>query len=147
MLAYLPTYGVLVCLEHQRALYGADEHLKRHHKLPLRERRALLDPYSSLALLSPTQVPLPEPYSAPLAELGTPKEALICCCCCDETSRGRGSSTTSSSSSSSSSSVQLRRVCGFITTSCSWMKQHVNQQHQIKQNRWPTTAAATSLST
>jgi hypothetical protein len=61
MLTYLPVYCVLGCKEHQRALYGVDEHLKRHHKLLLRKRRELLSAYSSLSLLSPAQGPPQSP--------------------------------------------------------------------------------------
>jgi hypothetical protein len=148
MLTYLPAYSVLVCKEHQRALYGVDEHLKRHHKLSLRERRELLSAYSSLSLLSPAQVPLPEPYRTPLPELGPPEDALVCCCqksSSSSTSTSTSTSTsssTSSTSSSSSSSEKLYTVCGFISTSRSWMQQHVNKQHQIQLTRWSTSSAA-----
>lgn len=92
MLTYLSTYRVLICREHYYAIYSVDEHLKRLHKLPAVDRRALLSTYSSLSLLSPDQVPLPAPYGPPLAELGAPDDAFICCC---------------------------DTACGFITTSYS----------------------------
>lgn len=113
MLTYLSTYNILICREHQRAIYGVDEHFKRYHKLPLEDRKVLLNAYSSLSLLSPDQVPLPAPYGPPLPELGAPEDALICC----------------------------DIGCRFISTSRKWMQQHVNQQHKIKLTRWSTTLA------
>jgi hypothetical protein len=125
MLTYLPAYSVLVCQQHQHALTSVDEHLKRHHQLPLKERRELLSAYSSLSLLSPAQVPLPAPYQTPLPELGAPEDALACCC-----------------KKSSSSSDTLYTACGFISTSRSWMQQHVNKQHKIQLTRWSTSSTA-----
>ena len=104
MLTYLPTYRVLVCPEHHHAISGVDEHLKRLHRLPKVDRKALLNAYANLSLLPPNQVPLPTPYGPPLPELGAPEDALICCC-----------STT----------------CGFITLSRKYMQMHVNQHHSI----------------
>jgi hypothetical protein len=126
MLTYLPLYSVLVCQEHQHAIYSLDEHLKRQHQLPIAERRELLTLYSHLLLLPPEQVPLPELPSAPLAELGLPQDAWLCCY-----------------SSSSSSSSGESSACGFISTSRTWMRRHVNQQHSIKLSRGPTPSAAT----
>jgi hypothetical protein len=72
MLTYLPLYSVLLCYEHQHAVYGLDEHLKRHHKLPIAQRRELLALYSGHALLQPDQVPPPEPLTTSFPELGRP---------------------------------------------------------------------------
>jgi hypothetical protein len=136
MLTYLSTYCVLICQQHQHAIYGVDEHLKRYHKMLAAERRALLSAYHHLPLLSPGQVPLPEPYSTPLAELAAPVDALVCCC---KTSSESSESSSSSSSSGSSSSAPSR-ACGFISTSRKWMQQHVNEQHSIHLTRWSTTS-------
>jgi hypothetical protein len=35
MLTYLPLHRVLICDEHQHAVYSLDEHLKQHYKLPI----------------------------------------------------------------------------------------------------------------
>ena len=75
MFTYLPAYRVLICCEHQQAVYGLDEHLKRHHKLPIAKRRELLAEYQGLSLSLPSQVLLPEPYSAPIQELGAAQNA------------------------------------------------------------------------
>jgi hypothetical protein len=114
MLTYLPTYRILICREHHYAIYSVDEHLKRYHKLPIVDRRAVINAYSNLSLLSPDQVPLPTPYIPPLVELGAPEDALLCCC-----------------------SI----ACSFITTSRSCMKKHINQQHSIYLTRWSTPSA------
>jgi hypothetical protein len=53
MLTYLPLHRMLICDEHQHAIYSLDKHLKRHHKLPIAQRRELLALYSSYALLPP----------------------------------------------------------------------------------------------
>jgi hypothetical protein len=72
MFTYLPAYKVLVCQEHQHAVYSLDEHLKRLHKLLAAERRELIASYSGLALSLPERVPAPEPYGRPVAELRAP---------------------------------------------------------------------------
>ena len=64
MFAYLSSYEVLICREHQYAVYSLDEHLKRHHRLPVAERRELLAAYAGLSLNPPGYGVLPEPYSA-----------------------------------------------------------------------------------
>lgn len=79
MLTYLSSYNILICRDHQRAIYGLDEHFKRYHKLLIEDRKVLLNAYSSLSLLSPDQVPLPAPYRPPLPELSEPEDALVCC--------------------------------------------------------------------
>ena len=114
MLTYLSTYGVLICNEHQYAIYSLEDHLKRYHKLPIQERRELLERYSSYALQLPTNVRVPAPYSTPFKELGLPQDALRCC---------------------------YEASCSFISTSQSWMKKYINQQHRIKLTRWSTTLA------
>jgi hypothetical protein len=72
MLTYLLLYRVLICDEHQHAVYSLDEHVERHHKLPIVQRRELLALYSSYTLLSSDQVPLPELPTTPFTELATP---------------------------------------------------------------------------
>jgi hypothetical protein len=127
MLTYLPTYHVLICCDHRYAVYGLNEHLKRHHKLPAHTRRELLAAYHHLYLLPPNQVPIPEHNSAPLLELGKPVDAFACCY----------QLATSSTSSS--------RACTYISISRKQMQQHLNQQHSIKLTRW-TSLSATSYS-
>jgi hypothetical protein len=125
MLTYLPQYQILICDEHQHAIYSLDEHFKRYHTLPIAERRALIALYSSYALLLPTQVTLPTPPTLPFAELGCPQDAFCC----------YHPSPPISSSSSSSSSSSRSLACGFISTSRKWMRRHVNQQHSVKLTR------------
>jgi hypothetical protein len=75
MFTYLPAYRVLICVEHQHAVYGLDEHLKRHHGLPAAKRRELRAAYAGLVIDAPTQVSLPAPNSAPIAQLGRAQDA------------------------------------------------------------------------
>ena len=98
MLTYLPTYGVLICNEHQYAIYSLDEHLKRYYKLSIQKRKELQQHYSSYTLQPPTYVRAPAPYSTPLAELGAPENALLC----------------------------YYTACNFISISRSWIKKHIN---------------------
>jgi hypothetical protein len=74
MLTYLPLYCVLVCQEHQYAIYNLDKHLKQQHQLPIAERRELLTLYSHLLLLPPERIPLLELPSALLAKLALPQD-------------------------------------------------------------------------
>jgi hypothetical protein len=53
MLTYLPTYYVLICCDYRYAVYGLNEYLKRHYKLPAYTRRELLAAYYYLYLLPP----------------------------------------------------------------------------------------------
>jgi hypothetical protein len=121
MFIYLSSYNILVCRVHQYAIYNVEEHLKRHHSLPIQKRRELLASYSHLALLPPSQVSMPALSSAPFAELRRPQDAWLCCYCY---------------SSSTEPASQ------FISTSRSWMQKHLNQQHSIKLSRWSTPSAA-----
>jgi hypothetical protein len=50
MFTYLSAYSVLICNEHQHAVYSLDEHLKRHHSLLIARRRELLTAYAGLAI-------------------------------------------------------------------------------------------------
>jgi hypothetical protein len=79
MFTYLPAYRVLICVEHQHAVYGLDEHLKRHHSLLAAKRRELRAAYTGLAINAPTQISLPAPNSPPIAELGQAQDAFLCC--------------------------------------------------------------------
>jgi hypothetical protein len=124
MLTYLPLHRVLICDEHQHAVYSLDEHLKRHYKLPIAQRRELLALYSSYALLPPDQVPLPELPTTPFTELGPLQDAWLCCCSVADTTStsstysptSSSSSTTSTTSTTSSSNTSL--ACKFISISC-----------------------------
>ncbi|KAF2676581.1 hypothetical protein K458DRAFT_180343 [Lentithecium fluviatile CBS 122367] len=83
MFARLPGLdGVLVCRHHGHAVYGLDEHMKRHHNMPAAERRAQLALYKDAALLPPAEVPLLEPYGRPINELGPAQDGFACCRLC-----------------------------------------------------------------
>jgi hypothetical protein len=58
MFTYLPRYRVLICGEHQQAVYRLDKHMKRHHSLPIAQRRELLAAYAGLAINTPMQITL-----------------------------------------------------------------------------------------
>jgi hypothetical protein len=79
MFFYLSAYSVLICVEHRCAVYGLDEHLKRHHSLSAARRRELLAAYAGFAIYAPKHVTLPAPGSAPIAELGRAQDAFLCC--------------------------------------------------------------------
>jgi hypothetical protein len=70
MFTYLPDYRVLICVEHYYAVYGLDEHLKRHYSLPAARRRELRAAYAGLAINALKHVTLPASGSAPIKELG-----------------------------------------------------------------------------
>jgi hypothetical protein len=59
MFTYLLRYRVLICSEHQQAVYGLDGHMKRHYSLPIAQRRELLAAYAGLAINTPMQITLP----------------------------------------------------------------------------------------
>jgi hypothetical protein len=79
MFTYLPAYRVLICVEHYRAVYGLDKHLKRHYSLPAARRRELRAAYAGLAIDAPMHATLLAPSSAPIAELGRAQDAFLCC--------------------------------------------------------------------
>jgi hypothetical protein len=140
MFTYYKPYQVLLCREHHCAVYGLDKHLKQQHGMPAAERRALLATYKGINLLPPAQVSQPLPYtSRAINELGSAQDAFLCC---NTGSRSRSSSSSSSSSRSDSSRDSDRIACSFISTSRAKMRQHVNQQHQVKLTRWSSAAAA-----
>ncbi|KAF2820467.1 hypothetical protein CC86DRAFT_113447 [Ophiobolus disseminans] len=114
--AYMALYSVLVCRKHGCAIYGLDEHLKRHHHMSAAERRALLAAYKDCNVLPLAEVTQPMPCSAPIDELGPAQDAFLC----SSSSGGGGGSA----------------ACGFISTSRAKMQQHVNQQHHTKLTRW-----------
>jgi hypothetical protein len=118
MFAYLSSYRVLICVEHQYAVYSVDEHLKRYYGLLAVERRQLLAAYTNLTLSTPEQVTLPPQDSSPIPQLGSPQDAFLCC-------QSQAQAPRSSNSSSSSSSSSSRR-CGYITTNRKEMRKHVN---------------------
>ncbi|KAF2831824.1 hypothetical protein CC86DRAFT_463609 [Ophiobolus disseminans] len=119
--AYIALYSVLVCRKHGCAIYGLDEHLKRHHHMSAAERRALLAAYKDCNVLPPAEVTQPMPCSAPIDELGPAQDAFLC----SSSSGGGGGSA----------------ACGFISTSRAKMQQHVNQQHHTKLTRWSSPTA------
>jgi hypothetical protein len=131
MFTYLPYHSVLVCLTHQCAVYSIDEQLKRYHKLPVAQRRELLAEYQGLTLCSPIEVQTPPPYSAPIAELGPARDALLC----------SQPAATKQVCGSSYRRKSKDGYCGFISTSRVAMRQHLNQQHSVQLSRWSTASA------
>jgi hypothetical protein len=124
MFTYLPAYRVLICVEHQHAVYGLDEHLKRHQGLPAARRKELRAAYAGLAIDAPTQLSLPAHNSAPIAELGRAQDAFLCCQQeKEEAGAGAGAA----------AAVQQRRSCSYITTNRLEMRKHTNQQHSALQ--------------
>jgi hypothetical protein len=115
-----PAYSVLLCRKHRCAVYGLDKHLERHHSMPTAERRELLALYKDFALLALGEVTQPAPYSSPIDELGPAQDAFLCIC------------------SSNANSA----ACSFISISRAKMRQHVNQQHNVKLMRWSSPTAA-----
>jgi hypothetical protein len=108
MFTYLPVYRVLICVEHQHAVYGLDEHLKRHHGLPAARRKELRAAYAGLAIDAPAQLSLPAPNSAPIAELGRAQDAFFCCQQ-EKEEAGAGAA-------GAAAAVQQHRSCSYITT-------------------------------
>jgi hypothetical protein len=90
MFTYLPAYCVLICVEHQHAVYGLDEHLKRHYSLPAARRRELLAAYAGFVIYAPKHVTLLAPSSAPIAALGQAQDAFLCCQQEEEEEAGAG---------------------------------------------------------
>jgi hypothetical protein len=115
-----PAYSVLLCRKHCCAVYGLNEYLKRQHSMPAAEQRELLALYKDFALLAPGEVTQPVPYSSLINELGPVQDAFLCIC------------------SSNANSA----ACGFISISRAKMRQHVNQQHNVKLMRWSSPTAA-----
>jgi superfamily II DNA/RNA helicase len=127
MFTYLPAYRVLICVEHQHAVYGLDEHLKRHHGLLTARRKELLAAYAGLAIDAPTQLSLPAPNSAAIAELGQAQDAFLCC---QKQAQG-------------AEEVQPQHsTCSYITINQQEMRKHTNQHHSVKLTRWSSPATA-----
>jgi hypothetical protein len=135
MFTYLPAHRVLIYVEHQHAVYGLDEHLKRHHGLPAAKRRELLAAYTGLAIDAPEHVSLPAPGSAPIAGLGQAQSAFLCC---QEEAREAGDA----GDAGEAGEVQQRLSCSYITINQQEMRKHTNQQHRVKLTRWSSPAAA-----
>ena len=124
---------MLLCREHRCAVYGLDKHLKQQHRMPAAARRALLATYESIDVLSPGEFSQPLPYSRrAMDELGPAQDAFLCCCTGSSTST---TSTTSTTTRSDSHRDGSHIVCSFISTSRAKMRQHINQQHQVKLTR------------
>jgi hypothetical protein len=138
MFTYLPTYRVLICVEHHYAVYSLDEHLKRHHGLPAAKRRELRAAYAGLAINAPTQISLPAPNSPPIAQLGRAQDAFLCCQQ-EEEDAGAGASATVAVGAVAA--VQRRCSCSYITTNRKEMRTHTNKQHSVKLTRWLSLAA------
>jgi hypothetical protein len=69
MFTYLSAHRVLICVEHQHAVYGVNEHLKWQHSLSAAKRREMLAAYTSSVINAPEHVSLPAPSSVPIAGL------------------------------------------------------------------------------
>jgi hypothetical protein len=129
MFTYLPAYRVLICVEHQHAVYGVDEHLKRYHGLSAARRRELCAAYKGLVIDAPTQLSLPAPNSAPIAELGPAQDAFLCC---QRQAGGAGGA----------EEVQHRYSCSYISINQQEMRKHTNKYHSVKLTRWLSPATA-----
>jgi hypothetical protein len=105
---------VLLCRKLGCAVYGLNKHLERHHSIPAVEQRELLTLYEDFALLAPGEVTQPASYSSPIDKLGPAQDAFLCIC------------------SSSSSRDANSAAYGSISISRAKMRQHVNQQHNVK---------------
>jgi hypothetical protein len=115
MFTYLPAYRVLICVEHHHAVYGLDEHLKRHHGLPAARRRELRAAYAGIAIDAPKHVTLLASGSAPIAELGRAQDAFLCCPQeAEDASAGLGAS--AAVAAGAAAAVQQRRSCSYINT-------------------------------
>ena len=104
---YEEYFRVLICKEHKHAIQNLDEHLRKHHSIDSKARRQVVQRYSSLALLEPQDVPLPEPLRQPFEALGKPIRALIC----------------------------EEEECEYITINRSVIGQHCNKTHKWKSTR------------
>jgi hypothetical protein len=125
MFVYLSSYRVLICVEHQHAVYSLDEHLKRRHSLPVAQRRELLATYERYSLCPPQQLSLPAPYSAPITALGRAHDGFLC-------DQGKAAI------AARAEQQQLQSAsypCSYITTNRKEMRKHLNQQHSIKLSR------------
>jgi hypothetical protein len=141
MFTYLSAYRVLICVEHQHAVYGLDEHLKRHYGLPAAKRRELRAAYAGFVIKAPTQLSLLAPNSAPIAQLGRAQDAFLCCQREEEgVSAGLGASA-AVAAVAAAGAVQQRCSCSYITTNRKEMRTHTNQQHSVKLTRWLSSAA------
>jgi superfamily II DNA helicase RecQ len=75
---YLNEYMVLVCLEHATGIQNLDSHLRDYHVVPAKERRAVVEKYSGVAIEKADQVRLPSPMGQPIQELGKPLSGFQC---------------------------------------------------------------------
>jgi hypothetical protein len=132
MFFYLSAYSVLICVEHRCAVYGLDEHLKRHHSLPAARRRELLAAYRGFAIYALKHVTLPAPSSAPIAELGRAQDAFLCC---QQEEEEAGTGAGAAVAAGAAAAAQQRRSCRYITTNRQGMRKHTNRQHSVKLTR------------
>jgi hypothetical protein len=126
---------VLICIEHHYAIYGLDEHLKRHHGLPAVKRRELLAAYTELAIDAPEHVSLPTSAGAPKTGLGQARAAFVCC-------QGGAGEAGEEGGAGRAGEVQQRRSCSYITINQQEMRQHTSQHHNVKLLRWSSYATA-----
>ena len=166
MLTYLPQYCVLICCEHQHAVYSLNEHLKRRHCLPIAQRQALLATYERYSLCPPQQVLLPAPYSAPIAELGPAQDGFLCCqskavvapalaalaapaapaapapaALPAPLAVAGGAEVARAEAAVEQQRASYNSSCSYITVSRKEMRKHTNQQHSVKLSRWSTPLA------
>lgn len=100
LLVYLAEYEVLMCRE-QGGVRNWSSHLRDHHSVDSKTRRALKQKYSDLKVQKPKDVRLPLPLGPPLPILGEPLNAFVC----------------------------NEEECGYVSISRPVIAQHCNKTH------------------
>lgn len=100
-LHYEADYKVLICKEHGYALRNLSTHLRDHHSIPAKARKAIVAKYHSYPLLDPKEISLPPLFGRPFEALAAPIEVFLC----DE------------------------EECSFISKNCSIVARHCNKAH------------------
>lgn len=103
-LLYLQRYGVLVCREHATGISNLSVHLRNHHAVPAKERKAVVEHCQSRwHIKKPEQVELPQPMGPPFKALGEPLQGYQC----------------------------AEEGCGKLTVSVDQLRMHCNDKHEI----------------
>lgn len=82
---FLADFGVIVCSQHGTAVVSLDEHLSKHHAVPARDRREILERFKDFDTVAPSAVQLLEGPARQIAELGVPLNGLRCKTCSEIT--------------------------------------------------------------
>src|SRR3954467_8783388 len=69
---YLRDYKVLICREHTTGVQNLHTHLRDHHAVSAKERKAIVEKYSYWWIKKPDEVQLPRPMGPPFKVLGKP---------------------------------------------------------------------------